>query len=143
MSDWLEGELARGLARVDAPGALGERLGFTRPAPREMRGAMLAVAAALCLIVAGGYAASRSRTLDLYRSAGRDTVVQLASNRPVALVTWDRGGNTGRTLRCDGGAGLNMPLRNANTPALLAHHGASSERVQATGDAGCRFCHSL
>ena len=45
MSDWLERELARGLGRVEAPGALGERLGFTRPAPREFRGAVLAVAA--------------------------------------------------------------------------------------------------
>jgi hypothetical protein len=138
MSDWLERELTRGLGRVNAPDALGERLGFTRPAPREFRGAVLAVAAGVCMIVAGGYAASRSHALDLYRAPRGEATVQLASNRPVSLVSWNRG-----ELRCDGGAGLNAPLPNANTTALLAHHGGAVERPHAAGDAGCNFCHSL
>ena len=140
MSDWLERELARGLGKVPAPDALGERLGFTRPAPREFRGAILAVAAAVCMIVAGGYAASRSSALDLPQS---EVPVHLASSRPVSLVSWERRESGRRTLRCDGGAGLNVPLPNANTTALLAHHGGSVERTHASGDAGCGFCHSL
>ncbi len=143
MSDWLERELARGLGRVNAPDALGERLGFARPAPREFRGAVLAVAAVVCMIVAGGYAASRSHALDLYRSPGREAAVQLASSRPVSLVAWERGESAGRTPRCDGGAGLSVPLRNANATALLAHHGGPVERSHASADAGCGFCHSL
>ncbi|MEO8369216.1 MAG: hypothetical protein ABI806_08455 [Candidatus Solibacter sp.] len=137
MSDWLERELARGLGGVKAPDALGERLGFTRTAQREFRGAVLAVAAGVCLIVAGGYAASRSHALDLYRAPAREAAVQLAANRPVSLVSWNRG-----ALRCDGGAGLNVPLPNANTTALLAHHG-QVERTHSTADTGCGFCHSL
>ena len=35
MSDWLERELARGLAPVAAPEALGVRLGFARAKRRE------------------------------------------------------------------------------------------------------------
>jgi hypothetical protein len=143
MSDWLERELVRGLGKVQAPDALGERLGFTRPVRREFRGAVLAVAAAVCTIVAGGYAASRSHALDLYRSPEREVAVQLASSRPVSLVSWDRGESAGRTLRCDGGAGLSVPLRNANATALLAHHGGSVERSHVSGDAGCGYCHSL
>ena len=147
MSDWLERELARGLTRVDAPRALGEHLGFSRPAPREFRGAVFAVAAAVCLIVAGGYAASRTRALDLYASTGREVSVnqpvQLASFRQVTLASWARGESAGRTLRCDGGAGLSVPLPNANATALLAHHGGSAERLHVSGDAGCTFCHSL
>jgi len=147
MSDWLERELASGLGRVDAPGALGERLGFSRPAPREFRGAVFAIAAAVCLIVAGGYAASRTRALDLYRAPGREIAVnqtlQLASFRQVSPVSWERGESAGRSLRCDGGAGLNVPLPNANATTLLAHHGGSAERAHTTSDAGCTFCHSL
>jgi hypothetical protein len=147
MSDWLERELVRGLGKVNAPDALGERLGFTRTPPREFRGAVLAVAAAVCMIVAGGYAASRSHALDLYRSPEREAAVnrplELASSRPVSLVSWDRGEAGGRPLRCDGGAGLNVPLPNANATSLLAHHGGSVERAHVSGDAGCGFCHSL
>ena len=147
MSDWLERELARGMKPVAAPDALAERLGFARPAPREFRGAVLAVAAALVMIMAGGYAASRSRALDLYRTPVREIAevrsLQLASNRPVSLVSWNGRNSGSASLRCDGGAGLNVPLRNTNTTALLAHHGGSIERAPASSDAECRFCHSL
>ncbi len=147
MSDWLQGELARGLSKVTAPDALGERLGFTRPAARELPRAMLAVAAAICLIVAAGYAASRTRALDLYRSPVREVAanrtLELASVRPASLVRWQPGESTARTLRCDGGAGLNVPLRNANATILLAHHGGSLEPPRASSEAGCTFCHSL
>ena len=147
MSDWLERELGRGLGKVNAPDALGQRLGFTRAAPREIRGAALAVAAVLCMIAAGGYAASRSHALDLYRSQDRiiaaNPTLEMASSRPVSLVSWVRGESGNRSLRCDGGAGLTVPLRNANATALLAHHGGSTERVHSSADAGCGFCHSL
>src|SRR3954451_7441269 len=125
MSDWLERELSRGLGKVGAPDALGERLGFARPARREFPGAVLGVAAAVIMIVAAGYAASTSRTLDLYPAPAR-----------VALVSWNAEDNA---LRCDGGAGLSLPLRNANATELLAHHGGSIDRLPAASDAGCRF----
>lgn len=129
MSDWLESELSRGLGKVAAPETLGERLGFSRPVRREFPGPVLAVAAAVVMIVAAGYAASTSRTLDLYPPPAK-----------VALIAWN---GDDAALRCDGGAGVTVPLRNANATELLAHHGGSLDRLPAVADAGCRFCHSL
>ncbi|MEO8597036.1 MAG: hypothetical protein ABI759_27205 [Candidatus Solibacter sp.] len=152
MSDWLERELARGLTKVPVPDALGERLGLVRPRQRsEVRGAFLAVAAAVFVIVAGGYAASQP-ALDLYRFTAHDAAagrpIELASARTVSLVSWNpREGNpregANRPLSCDGGAGVSVPLRRGNTTALVAHHAGSEERMPSAGDAGCGFCHSL
>ena len=51
MSDWLERELARGLAPVAAPESLGVRLGFERARRREFPRVALAVAAAVVMII--------------------------------------------------------------------------------------------
>jgi len=145
MSDWLERELARGLTRVTAPDALGERLGLVRPSRSELRGAVLAIAAAIIAIVGGGYAAGQSSKLDLYRFTERDLAavqpVELASAHDVSRVSWNVRDGEGRPVRCDGAAAL--PVRTATITALLAHHGMSGDRIQSSGDAGCGFCHTL
>ena len=69
MSEWLDRELARELAPVRAPEALGRRLGL-RPSPRrEWPRMMLAVAAAVVVLIAGGYAAGRTNPRDLHQAA--------------------------------------------------------------------------
>jgi len=144
MSDWLERELARGLTRVPAPEALGERLGLVRPSRSEFRGAVLAVAAAILAIVGGGYA-GQSTKLDLYRFTERDLAavqpIELASAHSVSRVSWNVSDGSARPVRCDGAAEL--PVRSAAMTALLAHHGMSEDRMQNSGDAGCGFCHTL
>ena len=145
MSDWLERELARGLTRVNAPEALGERLGLVRPTRSEFRGALVAVAAAVMVIVGGGYAAGQSTNLDLYRFTARDLAaaqpVEVASSQILSRVSWNA--RDGAISRCAGGATSGLPVRAATMTAVLAHHGVSEDRVQGSGDAGCGFCHSL
>ena len=63
--DWLERQLARELAPVAAPDTLGIRLGFSPPKRWEFPRVALAVAAAVVMIIGGGYAASRTAALDL------------------------------------------------------------------------------
>ena len=69
MSKWLENELARELAPVPAPDALGARLGLARNQRREWPRMFLAVAAAAVILIAGGYAAGRSNPRDLHQMA--------------------------------------------------------------------------
>ena len=54
MSDWLERELARGLAPVAAPEALRIRLGLAPAKRRAFPRVALAVAAAVVVIIGGG-----------------------------------------------------------------------------------------
>ena len=61
MSDWLERELARGLAPVAAPEALRIRLGLARAKRRAFPRVALTVAAAVALIIGGSVAAGRTR----------------------------------------------------------------------------------
>jgi hypothetical protein len=146
MSDWLERELARGLTRVNAPEALGERLGLVRPMRSEYRGALAAVAAAVMIIVGGGYAAGQSTSLNLYRFMERDLAagnpVELASAQTISRVSWNSRDSVDRSSRCAGGPVAGTQGRPANMTALLAHRGISEERLQGS-DAGCGFCHSL
>jgi hypothetical protein len=107
MSDWLERKLARELAPVAAPDILRIRLGFA-PAKRwEFPRVALAVAAAVVMIIAGGYAASRTAALDLRQLAARELrgteTVEFASTDPVAIAAW---------LRRE--AGVDVPLRPAD-----------------------------
>src|SRR5450756_2973999 len=100
MSDWPEEELARELALalipVAAPRMLRIRLGFA-PAKRwEFPRMALAVAAAVVMIIGGGYAASRTAALDLRRQAAADVPLPSTEGVPSAGA---------RLLRCDGGAG--------------------------------------
>ena len=99
MSDWLERELARGLAPVAAPEALGEfAWGLRRPKRREFPRVALAVAAAVVMIIGAGYAASRTAALDLRREA-RVNVAPAAARRCATAPA-------ARPLRCDGGAAM-------------------------------------
>src|SRR4051812_26965111 len=112
MSDWLERELARGLTRVSAPEALGERLGLVvRPSRGEFRGALAAIAAAVMVIVGGGYAAGQSTTLDLYRYTARDLAaaqpIELASAQTISRVSWNVREGAAGSLRRPG-----LPVRN-------------------------------
>jgi hypothetical protein len=136
MSDWLERELARGLAPVAAPESLGVRLGFERARRREFPRVALAIAAAIVMIIGAGYAAGRTSALDL-RIAARANValqpldeVQLAAARP---------------LRCDGGAASPAPVNSARATVLLAHFSAEppAHSMPVAADAGCHLCHSL
>jgi hypothetical protein len=127
MSDWLERELARELAPVSAPDLLRIRLGFA-PAKRwEFPRLALALAAAVVLVIAGGYAASRTAALDLRRQAGADVARRPAEG--VAPV----------------GAGMPSQVNAGKATVLLAHSG--SERPAHTlvpaPEAGCHLCHSL
>ena len=60
MSDWLERELASGLAPVAAPEALGTSLGFARAKRWEVPRLALAVAAAVVLVIGGSYEIGRA-----------------------------------------------------------------------------------
>ena len=136
MSDWLERELARGLAPVTAPENLGTRLGFA-PAKRcPFPRLALAVAAAVVVVIGGSYAASRTEALDLRRPAG--VGVSLRSAEGVHLTG-------GHLLRCDGGAGMPLRVNAGEATVLLAHSGferpAHTPGVAPEGD--CHFCHSL
>ena len=130
MSDWLERELASGLAPVAAPEALGTSLGFARAKRWEVPRLALAVAAAVVLVIGGSYAASRTEALDLRWAAGGGV-------RPV------EGG--ARLQRCDGGAGMPLQVNADKATVLLAHSGfeGSAHTLAAAPGADCHFCHSL
>ena len=130
MSDWLERELASGLAPVAAPEALGTSLGFARAKRWEVPRLALAVAAAVVLVIGGSYAASRTEALDLRWAAG-------VGVRPV------EGG--ARLPRCDGGAGMPLRVNADKATVLLAHSGfeRSAHALAAAPEADCHFCHNL
>lgn len=134
MSDWLERELARGLAPVAAPEALGTRLGFATAKRWEVPRLALAVAAAVVLVIGGSYAASRTEALDLRWAAG--VGVRPAQSEP---------GTGARLVRCDGGAGMPLQVNADKATVLLAHSGfeRSAHTLAAAPEADCHFCHSL
>ena len=165
MSDWLERELARELAPVAAPGILGVRLGFAPAERREFPRALLAVAAAVVLVIVGGYAAGRTAALDLRQLAARELrgarTAEFAATHPAAVAARLRrefpplaegvpSAGT-RLVRCDGGADIRVPAGRAMV--LLAHAGSAIEgnptfEVGSTAlavapEAGCHLCHSL
>jgi hypothetical protein len=131
MSDWLERELARGLAPVAAPEALRIRLGLAPARRRKLPRVALSVAAAVTLIIGASVAAGRTAALDLRSAAGVDVVRESAEGV--------------RLARCDGGAGLPVRVNAGKATVLLAH--ASSEMPAHTSagatEAGCHLCHSL
>src|ERR1035441_1733502 len=136
MSDWLERELAREMAPVAAPDTLGTRLGVAPAKRRVFPRAALAVAAAVVLVIGGGYAASRTAAFDPHREAVAGVVVRPAEGARSAGA---------RLLRCDGGAG--MPLQGDADKAivLLAHSGTErpAHGLAAASEADCHFCHNL
>ncbi len=127
MSDWLERELVRGLAPVAAPHTLRVRLGFAPARRWELPRLMLAVAAAVLLVIGGGYAANRTATYDLDREAGVDLTQSGGAHLP----------------RCDGGAGMRSQMNAGNATVLLAHESAPAVGTPSTVDAGCHLCHTL
>jgi hypothetical protein len=151
MSDWLERELTRGLAPLAAPANLRVRLGFA-PAKRWEFPRVLAVAAAVVLVIGGGYAANRSAALDLHQRARQlrdfETADSIASE-PVVSVAWlhrEAGQPAGaRLLRCDGGASVPFQANAVRATVLLAHAGPAVDvhTPAAAPDAGCHLCHSL
>jgi hypothetical protein len=152
MSDWLERELTRGLVPVAAPANLRVRLGFA-PAKRwEFPRVVLAVAAAVVLVIGGGYATNRTAALDLHQRARalRDLDgVESTAGDPVVSVAWlhrEAGQPAGaRLLRCDGGASAPFQANAAKATVLLAHAGPAVDvhTPAAAPDAGCHLCHSL
>jgi hypothetical protein len=92
MSDWLERELARGLAPMAAPDVLKIRLGFAPAARWEFPRMALALAAAVVMMIGGGYAASRTAALDSREFAARELcgaeTAEFASTDPVAIAPW-------------------------------------------------------
>ncbi len=136
MSDWLERELARGLAPVAAPEALGVRLGFERARRREFPRVALAVAAAVVMIIGAGYAAGRTAALDLRREARANVALQPLDDAQLAAA---------RPLRCDGGAASPVPMNSGRATVLLAHYSVEppAHSMPAAADAGCHLCHSL
>ena len=136
MPDWLERELARGLAPVATPDALGARLGLA-PAKRwELPRLALAVAAAVVIVIGGSYAASRTEALDLRRASGMGVSLRSAQDLDPAGA---------RLLRCDGGAGRPLRVNAGKVPVLLAHSGfeRTAHTLAAAPEADCHFCHSL
>jgi hypothetical protein len=133
MSDWLERELASGLAPVRAPEALGTRLGFAPRKHWEVPRLALAVAAAVVLVIGGSYAASRTEALDLRWAAG-------VGVRPVE----GEPGTGAHLVRCDGGAGMPLQVNADKATILLAHSGFErSAHTLAAPEADCHSCHSL
>ena len=167
MSDWLERELARELAPVAAPGILGVRLGFAPAERREFPRALLAVAAAVVLVIVGGYAAGRTAALDLRQLAARELrgarTAEFAATHPAAVAARLRREFPplaegvppagARLLRCDGGAGVRVQVNAGRATVLLAHAGSAFEgnptfevggnALAGAPEAGCHFCHSL
>jgi hypothetical protein len=136
MSDWLERELARELAPVAAPEALGTRLGFA-PAKRwEIPRLALAVAATVVLVIGGSFAASRTEALDLRREAGVGVSMRPAEGEQLTGA---------RLIRCDGGAGMPLQMNADKATILLAHSGSerSGHTLAAAPEADCHYCHSL
>src|SRR5260370_18457142 len=95
MSDWLERELARGLAPVAAPEDLRIRLGLA-PAKRWVFPRVaLTVAAAVVFIIGGSYAAGRTAAFDLRRATGVEVALRPAEDvqmSGIPLLPFDRGG---------------------------------------------------
>src|SRR5438094_6203750 len=79
MSDWLEGQLSRHLTPVTAPEELRVRLGFARAKRREFPRTILAVAAAVVVMMAGGLANERRNS---------EAAVEFASSDPGAISVW-------------------------------------------------------
>ena len=131
MSDWLERELARGLAPVAAPEALRIRLGLAPARRRAFPRVALTVAAAVALIIGGSVAAGRTSALDLRSAAGVDVVRESAADV--------------RLVRCDGGAGLPVRVNAGKATILLAHFTVEMPAHPSTvaPEAGCHLCHSL
>jgi|ERR1017187_4612784 hypothetical protein len=135
MSDWLERELARELAPVAAPEALGTRLGFVRAEGCPFPRLALAVAATVVLVIGGSFAASRTEALDLRRAAGVGVSLRPAEGEQLTGA---------RLIRCDGGAGMPLQMNADQATILLAHSGSErSGHTLAAPDADCHFCHSL
>jgi hypothetical protein len=136
MSDWLERELARELAPAAAPEELAARLGFAPVKRWQLPRLGLTVAAAVAMVIAGSYAASRTEWLDLRGAPGVG-----ASLRPKEGMQL----GDARVLRCDGGADTPIRLDAGKATVLLAHDGfeRSAHRLAAAAEADCRFCHSL
>src|SRR4051794_32146586 len=136
MSDWLERELARGLAPVAAPESLGVRLGFERARRREFPRVALAIAAAVVMIIGAGYAAGRTSALDLRLEARANVTLQPLDEGQLAAA---------RPLRCDGGAASPAPVNSARATVLLAHYSIEppAHSMPASAEAGCHLCHSL
>ena len=134
MSDWLERELARGLAPVAAPEALGTRLGFATAKRWEVPRLALAVTAAVVLVIGGSYAASRTEALDLRWTAG-------VGVRPAEGEQQ----TSARVLRCDTGAGMPLRVNADKATVLLAHSGfvRSAHTLAAAPEADCHSCHNL
>ena len=156
MSEWLERELARGLAPVAAPGMLGVRLGLGTAKRREFPGAVLAVAAAVVLVIGGGYAASRTAAFDVRQLTAKELrgtrTVESGSTRPVAVAAWlGREAGLDVVQGCDGATDKRFQ-RNAGKATVLVAHARSEglagwkipeHSLAATTDAGCRLCHNL
>jgi hypothetical protein len=67
-ADWLKVELERELAPASAPEALGERLGLRAVRRREWP-RLVAIAAGVVILIAGGFAAGRTTSRDLHQMA--------------------------------------------------------------------------
>ena len=132
MSDWLERELARGLAPVAAPEALRIRLGLAQAKPWVFPRVALAVAAAVVLIIGAGYAAGRTAALDLRQTEVRE-------------LRFTPSGELKSLARCDGGGSIPLRMSAGKATILLAHTGSEipAHRLAATSEAGCGLCHSL
>src|SRR4051794_9722327 len=92
MSDWLEGQLSQHLSPVTAPEELRVRLGLARAKRREFPRMLLAVAATVVMMMAGGLAASRTTPLDLQQVAAEELrnveAVEFVSADPGAISVW-------------------------------------------------------
>ena len=163
MSEWLERELARELARVAAPRSLRVRLGLAPAERREFPRVLLAVAAAVVLVIGGSYAANRTAALDLRRVPARELRDTQAVDFASAAAWLHRETQSpadgvrltgARLLRCDGGAGTRFPVNAGKATVLLAHAGSAAAEgnatfevggngLAATPEAGCHLCHSL
>jgi hypothetical protein len=112
MSDWLEGELSVHLRPVAAPDELRVRLGLAPAKRREFPRMILAVAATVVVMMAGGLAASRTALLDL-RQVAADTSrngepLEFLSSDPGAISVW-----------LGHAAGVVVPLRQAEGVRFL------------------------
>lgn len=137
MSDWLERELANEMSPEAAPGMLKIRLGLASPKPWEFHREALAVGFAVVMIIGGGYAASRTASLDVRQLAVREL------SRPASRTP----GAGAKLMRCDNGTGIALQANAAGKATiLLAHSGSTWEGPHAmtvAPEAGCHHCHSL
>jgi hypothetical protein len=172
MSEWLERELARELAPVEAPGMLGVRLGLAQARRWECPRAALAVAAAVVLAIGGGYAGGRMAGLDPGQLAARGVrgteTIEFASTDPVAVAAWLRR-EAGVEVPLPAGAGvrvtgarvirrhgervpaITLQVNAGTATVVVAHAGSAAEgalkmpdhALAAARDAGCHLCHTL